>query len=101
MFASPTVLREAAAPVDTAILLVALAAREVADPELREAVPVAEEAEEPAEAMDARSVWVWVQSIVEDARLTRHCMTGGATSDSSGGRHARRGFRGRHYRRGH
>lgn len=58
MFASPTVLREAAAPVDTAMLLVALAAREVAEPELREAVPVAEEAEEAAEAMEARSVMI-------------------------------------------
>jgi len=55
MFASPIVLREAAAPVDTAILLVALAALEVAEPELCEAVSTVEEADEAAEAMEERS----------------------------------------------
>lgn len=58
MFASPTVLREAAAPVDTAILLVALADLEVAEPELCEAVPVVEDADEAAEAIEAVSVWL-------------------------------------------
>lgn len=56
MFASPTVLREAAAPVETAILLVALAALEVAEPELCEALPAVVEADEAAEAIEARSV---------------------------------------------
>lgn len=55
MLASPIDLREAAAPVDTAILLVALAALEVAEPELCEAVPAVEEAGEAAEAMEERS----------------------------------------------
>jgi hypothetical protein len=52
-FASPTVFRETAAPVDATILCVALADPVVADPELREAVP---EAAEEAEAIDKRSV---------------------------------------------
>lgn len=56
MFANPTVLREAAAPVETAILLVALAALDVADPELCEAVPVMEEADDATEAIEERSV---------------------------------------------
>jgi len=55
MFASPIDLREAAAPVDTAILLVALAALEVAGPELCEAVPAVGEVNEAAEAMEERS----------------------------------------------
>lgn len=56
MFASPTVLREAAAPVETAILLVALAALEVAEPELCEALPAVVEADEAAEAIEERLV---------------------------------------------
>ena len=36
----------------------ALAALEVAEPELREALPAVEEAEEAAEAVETRSVWV-------------------------------------------
>lgn len=57
MFASPTVFKEAAAPVDTAILLVALAALEVAEPELCEILPVVEEeADDAAEAIEKRLV---------------------------------------------
>jgi hypothetical protein len=60
MFASSTVFREAAAPVDATMLCVALADPEVADPELREAVP---EAAEEEEANDTRSVYGsgWVE----------------------------------------
>jgi len=56
ILASPTVLREAAAPVDTAILLVALAALDVAEPELCEGLPVVEDADDAAEAIEKRSV---------------------------------------------
>jgi hypothetical protein len=54
IFASPTVFREVAAPVDATIVCVALAEPVVADPELREAVP---EAAEEEEAIDTRSVY--------------------------------------------
>jgi hypothetical protein len=54
MFASPIVFREAAAPVDATILCVALADPELADPELREAVP---EVAEEEETIDTRSVY--------------------------------------------
>jgi len=84
MFASPIVLREAAAPVDTAILLVALAALEVAESELCEAVLAVEEADEAAEAMDQESArsYLWTMRH-DDAELTRHGTTGRATSDGS------------------
>jgi hypothetical protein len=55
MFASPTVFREEAAPVDATMLRVALADPEVADAELREDVPEAAEAEEAAEAIETES----------------------------------------------
>jgi hypothetical protein len=54
-FASPTVFREEAAPVDATILRVALADPEVADPELREDVPEAAEAEVAEEAIETES----------------------------------------------
>jgi hypothetical protein len=56
MFASPTVFIEEAAPVDATILCVALADPEVADPELRETVPAATEAEDAAETIENKLV---------------------------------------------
>jgi hypothetical protein len=58
MFASPTVFKEQAAPVDATILRVALADPEVADPELREDVPEAGEAEEADDAIKTESAGI-------------------------------------------
>jgi hypothetical protein len=89
IFTSPTVFREEAAPVDATILRVALAELEVADPELRDAVPAAAEAEEEAEAIEMKSAESLRKTTHRNTKHTRRGTTGRATSDGS-----RRGGRG-------